>query len=216
MKILCFGDSNTYGYIPGGGRYDKRTRWPGQLQRLLGESFRVVEEGMNGRTTVFEDGLFPGRCGLNSIDTPIELYGPFDLLIIMLGTNDCKIQFHASAKRITEGLEEVLRRAKSCMTGACSVLIIAPTPMSEKAAHGVFGMDFDETSVKTSGELAGEYEMLAQRLGCDFLDAAKVTPVGSVDGVHLDAAGHEALAAAVARYLKSGKLAKCLGKSGEL
>ena len=51
-RILCFGDSNTWGYKPTGGRYDEETRWPMRMQRLLGDGYIVIEEGLNGRTCV--------------------------------------------------------------------------------------------------------------------------------------------------------------------
>lgn len=205
MKILCFGDSNTYGYIPGGGRYDKHTRWPGRLQGFLGEQYRVIEAGLNGRTTIFDDMLCPGRCGLDDIGVDVELHSPLDLLIIMLGTNDCKTQFHTSARAIAEGLESVLKRAETSSAGPFKVLVIAPAPLGDEAAHADFGMEFNETSIKISKELSEEYAKVADELGYEFLDAANVTAVSSADGVHLDEAGHEALALAVFRYMNEGR-----------
>ena len=68
MNILCFGDSNTYGYKPDGtGRFDTDTRWTSLLQKKLGADHRVIEEGLCGRTTVFQDDLREGRRGLDLI-----------------------------------------------------------------------------------------------------------------------------------------------------
>lgn len=198
MKILCFGDSNTFGYIPGGaGRYNKRTRWPGLLKRALGESCQVVEEGVCGRTTAFEDKTCSGRCGLDDIRMDMELYHPVDMLIIMLGTNDCKTQFQASAGEIAAGLEQVLNRAEESVSEPFQTLVIAPACLKAVVANGDFGSEFDMISVGTSKELAAEFEKIAGKHGCLFLDASKVTAVSDVDGVHLDEAGHEALAKAV-------------------
>ena len=109
IKILCFGDSNTFGYIPGrGGRYDRHTRWPGRLQELLGSAYQVIEEGLCGRTTAFDDVTEPGRSGLDRIRDAVEKNEPLELLIIMLGCNDCKAQFQASAEDITKVLERLL------------------------------------------------------------------------------------------------------------
>ena len=84
IKILCFGDSNTYGYIPGrGGRYDRHTRWPGRVQELLGSGYQIVEEGLCGRTTVYDDRTEPGRRGLDQIRSAVEKNSPLDLLLIM-------------------------------------------------------------------------------------------------------------------------------------
>lgn len=203
VNILCFGDSNTYGYIPGGaGRFDRRTRWTGRLQKILGEGYRIIEEGFNGRTTAFEDVTCPGRCGLDAIGTAVELYSPVDLLIVMLGTNDCKKQFGVSPKQIAEGLEQVVDKAKASSPNAFKILLIAPVPMKEEAAFPDGISDFDKNSVFISLELAAEYEKLAEKYGCAFLDASKVTEVSGIDGVHLDAEGHEALAEAVAKIVR--------------
>lgn len=202
MNILCFGDSNTYGYIPGGaGRFDRRTRWTGRLQKILGKEYRIIEEGLNGRTTVFEDVTCPGRCGLDVIGTAVELYSPVDLLIIMLGTNDCKVQFGVSPDQIAEGIEKILDKAEESLPKDFKILLIAPVPMKEEAAFPDGLSDFDKNSVVMSYDLAEEYKKLAQKHGCSFLDASKVTEVSKIDGVHLDSAGHEALAEAVAKIV---------------
>ena len=108
MNILCFGDSNTYGYCPdGSGRFDADTRWTGLLQKKLGTNDRIIEEGLCGRTTVFSDELREGRRGLDTIGILLESHAPVDLLILMLGTNDCKTRYNASAGTIAKGLEQV-------------------------------------------------------------------------------------------------------------
>lgn len=205
MNILCFGDSNTFGYIPGGaGRFDRRTRWTGRLQKILGKGYRIIEEGLNGRTTVFEDVTCPGRCGLDVIGTAVELYSPLDLLIIMLGTNDCKVQFGASPRQIAEGLGQVLDKAEAGSPNAFKILLIAPVPMKEKAAFPEGLSDFDKNSVEISYKLAEEYKKLSGKYECSFLDASKVTEVSEIDGVHLDSEGHGALAEAIAKIVGSG------------
>ncbi len=110
MNILCFGDSNTYGYCPdGSGRFDADTRWTGLLQKKLGTNDRIIEEGLCGRTTVFSDELREGRRGLDTIGILLESHAPVDLLILMLGTNDCKTRYNASAGTIAKGLEQVIK-----------------------------------------------------------------------------------------------------------
>lgn len=197
MKILCFGDSNTFGHVPGGNRYKKRVRWPGRLQKLLGEAHQVIEEGVCGRTNAFEDKFLPGRCGLYDIGTDMELYAPVDLLIVMLGTNDCKTQFHASPAEIADGLENVLKKAGTSAENPFRTLIIAPAALKELVSEGDFGAEFDSASVETSKALAGEFKKLSQKYDAFFLDASEVTEVSDVDGVHLDEEGHRALAEAV-------------------
>ena len=83
--ILCYGDSNTYGYNPVNGlRYPKDVRWTGVLQKLLGEQYAVIEEGCNGRTTVFEDIAEPWKAGLGYLKPCLNTHKPIDFVIMML------------------------------------------------------------------------------------------------------------------------------------
>ena len=203
IRILCYGDSNTFGYIPGrGGRYNCHTRWPGRLQELLGSEYQVREEGLCGRTTAFEDVTEPGRNGLDRIREAVERSLPLDLLIIMLGSNDCKAQFGASAQEIAGGLEQVAAQARGGEASGFRVLLVAPAAMTDRVMHSGFGSEFDQRSIKVSKELAEAYEALARKYGCDFLDGSKVTQVSEIDGLHLDAEGHGRLAEAVVKYLQ--------------
>lgn len=99
-RILCFGDSNTYGYIPGGNgrRYGPDVRWTGLLSAWLKPECLIIEEGLPGRTTVFEDPILPGRKGSDYFYPCLWSHAPLDMLLLMLGTNDCKMRFGASAK----------------------------------------------------------------------------------------------------------------------
>ena len=113
MNILCFGDSNTWGYKPDKtGRFDENTRWTALLQKKLGPEYHIIEEGLCGRTTVFHDELREGRRGLDMIGVTVEMHDPLDLVIIMLGTNDCKTRYGASASVIAKGLDQVIRKAR--------------------------------------------------------------------------------------------------------
>ena len=102
--LLCFGDSNTHGYIPGGGRYDDNTRWPRLLARNLGEDFLVYEEGLNGRTSSMEDPFKPYKNAMDYIIPCLMTHEPLDLTILMLGSNDMKQYFSPSIEKITSGL----------------------------------------------------------------------------------------------------------------
>ena len=127
MNILCFGDSNTYGYRPdGSGRFDADTRWTGLLQKKLGTNDRIIEEGLCGRTTVFSDELREGRRGLDTIGILLESHAPVDLLILMLGTNDCKTRYNASAGTIAKGLEQVITKAQKSSSHPFRLFVISP------------------------------------------------------------------------------------------
>ena len=109
--IVCFGDSNTHGYCAdpkdcadGGDRFNENERWTCLLQQKLGEDCLVIEEGLSGRTTVFDDPLHESMSGLDYITPCLMSHEPVDLLIIMLGTNDTKDRFYASAACIGIGM----------------------------------------------------------------------------------------------------------------
>lgn len=111
--IVCYGDSNTHGYDGDTGlRFDENTRWTCLLQKYLGDEYQVIEEGLSGRTTVFDDPLHEGLNGLQLITPVLMSHEPVDLLIIMLGTNDTKVRFNCSAEAIGIGLQRLIKKAK--------------------------------------------------------------------------------------------------------
>ena len=92
--ILCYGDSNTWGYDPVNAcRYDRNIRWPGVLQKELGQAYYVKEEGLCGRTTVWDDPVEGHKNGLKQLTPILHSHCPLDLVVIMLGTNDLKMRY---------------------------------------------------------------------------------------------------------------------------
>jgi lysophospholipase L1-like esterase len=207
--ILCYGDSNVRGVTPEPldertgltKRYIKSKRWIGLLQIKLGEKYDVVEEGMGGRTTMFDE-IIPGRPyrnGLTQLPVCLESHYPIDLVILMLGTNDVKIQFNASPKEITQGMYQLVKMVKECDKGPFGsvpkILIISPAPIIE--IPNLF-TQFNENSITKSGELASLYQELAKKEGCNFLDASLFITSSELDGFHLDEAQSLLLASAIA------------------
>ena len=92
-NILCFGDSNTFGTNPSGGRWPLEVRWTGVLQTLLGPEYRIIEEGCGGRTTIFEDELEQDKDGRAQLRVALRSHKPLDLVVLMLGTNDMQHRF---------------------------------------------------------------------------------------------------------------------------
>ena len=190
MNILCFGDSNTYGYRPdGSGRFDADTRWTGLLQKKLGTNDRIIEEGLCGRTTVFSDELREGRRGLDTIGILLESHAPVDLLILMLGTNDCKTRYNASAGTIAKGLEQVITKAQKSSSHPFRLFVISPILLAPGVGDPGFDPEFNKGSELVSQNLATEYKKIAVRYHADFLDAASVANASETDRQHLDALG---------------------------
>ena len=196
--ILCFGDSNTWGDPPGGnGRFDWNVRWTGILQRSLGNEFRVVEEGLSGRTTCFDDPFSPNRNGLDLLPVALETHYPLDLIIIMLGTNDLKANFNLSAFDISRGADRLLVTARNFRPEIQHILLVSPPHVADTDDFGILQQFPD--GLEKSRSLSLHYQRLAELYSCHFFDAASVAQASPIDGIHLDAENHKRLAAGIAQ-----------------
>jgi lysophospholipase L1-like esterase len=211
--ILCFGDSNTWGCRPvhdrasPARRYRPADRWPDVLAATLGPDFTVVAEGLNGRTTTFDDPVEGvDKNGKRSILTVIESNSPVDLVVIMLGTNDLKSRFGASAPTIAAGAAELAALAIGSGLGpdggAPRTLLVAPPPTRISESEGVFGEDFHGADQR-SNLFPREFGEAADTVGAAFLDAGLHITSSEVDGIHLSAEAQRALGQTVARWVLS-------------
>jgi lysophospholipase L1-like esterase len=205
--ILCYGDSNTWGCIPlegqeRAGRFPPDTRWPGVLRRELGEDHWIVEEGLSGRTTVWDDPLEPHRNGRKLLLPTLLTHQPLDLVIIMLGTNDLKHRMNASAAEIAAGagmLADIVSASGCGPDGrAPQTLLVCPPPIAEVDQ---FDDEF-EGGAEKSHRLAEHYAAVAEARSCAFLDAGAFIESSDVDGIHLDEPQHAALGAAIAKHVR--------------
>lgn len=207
-RILCYGDSNTYGYDPlSGARYGEDVRWPTRLLFDLGPGYAVVEEGFNGRTTVYDDPAEGGyKSGLGYLPPCLMSHNPLWAVAIMLGTNDLKQRFHLNAYTIAYCATQLVRCARQYALGPdgapARVLLIAPPQVGDWVSDTLMAPVFGPEAAEISRGLAREYERFARLLHCDFLDAARHVQPSRADGVHLSAEGHRALAAAVAAKIR--------------
>lgn len=209
MRILCYGDSNTWGYTPGSGvRFDENTRWTALMQKELGEKYRVLESGMNGRTTVYDDPVNPYRNGRKGLGYALQSEKPIDLVVLCLGTNDLHFTNIAGAAR---GMDEVLRtiyHSGAIYNGSTPVfgtvprvLLVAPIALHE---------NYDQLRegtllcgrVEDSRRFAEFYRPLAEKYGAAFLDASAVAKASAVDGIHMDAESHRRLAPVIAAEVR--------------
>lgn len=205
-SILAFGDSNTWGLIPGTKkRYPWGVRWTSLVQEELKEN-RIIEDGLCGRTTVFEDQLRPFRKGAEVLPLALEENYPLDGAIIMLGTNDCKTMFNASEHVIGLGLEKCLDELEKYLLPE-QILVISPISLGEDVWRPEKDPEFDSSSVETSINLRQEYERIAKRRGNRFLAASDVAGASIVDDEHMDEEGHKALAFAIVQKLSEMNIA---------
>lgn len=195
--ILCYGDSNTFGLMPDlMNRYSRDIRWTGILQKRLGDEFYVIEEGLGGRTTVWDDPVEEHKNGKTYLLPCLESHRPIDLVILMLGTNDLKDRFHVSSFTIASGIENLLNAIEKSASGpdfkAPKVLLVCPVPVRD-----VGNIDLNrmlEGGVEKSRELAEYYAAIAQRRGIAYLDPGQYVQTSDQDGIHYTAEGHAKMA----------------------
>jgi len=205
--IVCFGDSNTYGYDGDtGNRFDENERWTCLLSKYLGDDYLVIEEGLGGRTTCFDDPLTEGVAGINYITPCLLSHSPVDLLIIMLGTNDTKERFSVNSDCIGLAMNRLVRKAidtYKCWNTTPNILIVTPKNIDDEYIDGVFGSTMGKGCALKSRGLRKVFEEVAKANGCHYFDAnTVVTNNNKVDYMHIDKQGHEELATALAKIVK--------------
>lgn len=203
--VLVFGDSNSWGWNPSNDlvkpieRWDDDVRWPGVLQKGLGDGCKVLVDGLNGRTTVWDDPIEEYRCGKNQIIPSMDAAAPIDLIIIFVGTNDLKVRYTVSAQDIANGAALLVRKALGQVgafsNGVPKVLLIGPPPLGQ-ISNGVFNLMFGGNEEK-SKHLGAHYKAAAEANGAEYFDAGAVVRSSKIDGLHLDADQHELLGKAL-------------------
>jgi lysophospholipase L1-like esterase len=201
--IVAFGDSNTWGYDPATQtRFARDVRWTGVMRNELGAPHVVVEEGLNGRTTVFDDPMEPYRRGCDYLPPCLRSHRPLDLLILALGANDLKSRFSATASDIGEGMERLVEIAMAERVapdgGSPKILIVAPPPLGRLTgfAEAFIG------GAEKSRRLAGVYRDLAERQGVGFVDSGEFIRCSDIDGLHYEAGQHEILGRVLAEAVR--------------
>jgi lysophospholipase L1-like esterase len=197
--ILCYGDSNTWGYRPvTKDRYSREERWVGVLQQALGAGYEVIAEGLNGRTTVWDDPIEGYKNGKEQLIPILTSHKPVDLVTIMLGTNDLKRRFGLGAYDIAEGAGVLVEMVQKSNCGpderAPQVLLLAPPPVAKLT-------EYDEMfagALEKSQQFSRHYRRVANERGCAFLDTAEVIVSSDRDGIHFEVGEHRKLGLAVA------------------
>ena len=205
--IVCLGDSNTHGYSPEAPqfRFGEEERWTCLLQRALGQDYLVVEEGLPGRTTVFEDPVEEGMPALPYLYPCLKSHAPVDLLVIMLGTNDTKERLNANACAIGKGMARLVRKAQAidCWgEKGPNILLIAPLAIGKGVERSPVAQEMGQGCVEKSLRLSGQFRAAAKELGCAFLDANTLgLEQNQVDHMHLTRDSHRVLAEALAKLI---------------
>lgn len=208
--VLCYGDSNTWGAMPGreGNRYPRSVRWPTVLAAELGSGWHVIDNGVCGRTTAMDDPVenAEGKNGLLSLGITLYAHAPIDLVVIMLGTNDLKPRFSFSAFDIAEATGTLVDRVRSAtnrgkgLARAPEVLVVCPPPIEEV---GEFFAPMFAGGKAVSLGMRREFARMGRDRNVPVLFAEDVLAVDPIDGIHYSAASHAALGRHIAKWIKA-------------
>ncbi len=211
-KVLLYGDSNTYGFIPSvempGGRHPDGVRWADQVEAALGDDVEVIVSGLGGRTTDLDSGMAFGGIEFNGakmLTTVLSTELPVDVVVIMLGTNDLLAMYERTPERIAEGAAKLVAQALEAPQMATAytppkVLLVAPPAVGPAALNPPMA-EYFAGAIEKSQQFGGLYQAVAEKAGVEFLDAGAVVTIETADGIHLDADDHAALAAAMTEKL---------------
>ncbi len=206
INILCFGDSNTFGTNPSGGRWDIDERWPGVMQQKLGAGYHVIEEGLGGRTTVMEDTIETDKNGRRHLPVALRSHRPLDLVIIMLGTNDMKHRFSLLPQDIAAGAAELGKMVKTYDYGPGypipQVLLVSPILLGEDIENSPY-TGFSADAADISKQLSFYYEAQAKEHNWLFFDAATVAVPSARDMLHMEKDSHRRLGEALAGIVQA-------------
>ena len=196
--ILCYGDSNTYGYNPVNGmRYPKDVRWTGRLQMLL-KDYVIIEEGCNGRTTIADDPVEGWKNGLDYLKPCLNSHKPVDIVILMLGTNDLKEIFHETAADIAQHagilVDTIQTFTKEKQGFIPKIILVSPPLIGKDMTTSVFSRSFAPRAIEESKLFAPNYKAVAEEKGCIFFDAAAYIEPSKEDSLHLTEDAHRTLA----------------------
>ncbi len=201
-KVLCFGDSNTYGFIPQSGlRYDKNTRWTGVLQSLCGSDFSIIEGGCNNRTAFVDNPAGAEQTGYKILP---EYFTKdyFDIVVLAIGVNDLQLFFKPTLKEFEQGIEKLIKITKDLSPNA-KIILVCPSKLDLAGIKsGVFSFQFDEISVEKSYHLPQIYKKLAEKHACKLVDLNEIAKVSPLDGLHFSPESHKTIAENLYKNLK--------------
>ncbi|MEW6631157.1 MAG: SGNH/GDSL hydrolase family protein [Pseudomonadota bacterium] len=204
--ILCYGDSLTWGYDAASlGRHALEDRWPSTLKEALGDGIEVIAEGLNGRTTAFDDYLAGAdRNGARVLPTVLTSHAPLDLIILLLGSNDMKPWIHGNPVAAKQGMQRLIDIVRGhdypFDWEAPQILLVSP-PTVSRTDNSEFKEMFAGGD-DASRRLAAQYSALADEAGCGFFDAGSVATTTPLDGVHLDAENTRRIGQALAPLVR--------------
>lgn len=194
-KILCFGDSNTYGYNPENcSRYSIFERWSGILSKNLA-NFKIIEKGCNNRTC-FSNPIKE----LNSIQIlPECLNEKFDIIILQIGINDLQFAYNTDLNQLKRKLIELINIINN--NQASEIIIFCPNEIDKCILNSYFAQLFDNTSISKSKKLNKIFKGISKETKAKVFYLSDITKTSAIDGLHFDIENHKKIADVLINYI---------------
>lgn len=200
-KILCYGDSNTFGFIPENcKRYDKDSRWSGILSEILKENYQVIEEGMNNRTGFFKNPEGLKQSGGEYLSVFLQNHRNLDICIISLGTNDAQFFYNLDENSTKNGLQNLIDSVREANIKT-NIIIVPPVKITENILHSGFSMMFNRESIDKINKVFPIFEQIAKENNCLYFDFNQITSPAQKDGLHYTKESHTIIANKLAEFI---------------
>ncbi len=201
INILCYGDSNTYGFNPENGtRFDANTRWTGVLGKLLGSSFSVIEAGMNNRTGFFDNPDGIAQSGAKHLPECLKNCDKIDICVLGLGANDLQFIFDINEDVVEKGLKRLISHIKEYSKEA-EIILVTPPILFKNLLDGYFACQFDEKSIENSKKIKPIYKKVAENENCNLIEIDKFVTPSESDGLHFSAESHKIIGKVIAEKI---------------
>ena len=198
-KILCFGDSNTFGYNPNNGsRYNENSRWTGILKNLCKNNYEIIEAGCNNRTAFSNNPNGMQFTGYKVL--PEYLKEIYDTIIFAIGINDLQKFYNPTLEEFETGIENLIKKIRESLPN-CNIIILSPSHITENILNSNFRFMFNQTSIEKSKQITPIYEKIANEYNCKFLDLNKIVIPSEIDGLHYEVEEHKKIAQSIITLL---------------
>lgn len=200
-KILCYGDSNTFGYIPENfGRYSKNERFSGILEEILTQEFEVLEEGMNNRTGFFKNPEGLKQSGGQYLSVYLQNHKDIDIAVLSLGTNDAQFFYNLNEQITKTGLKNLIKSVREYNPDA-KIIIIPPVKITLNILKSHFSMMFNQESIEKIQNVFPIFEQVATENNCYYFDFNEITSPSKIDGLHYTKESHRLIAQNLAEFI---------------